>query len=94
MIDFCILGSGMSGSTISNLLKKKYSVEVFDNARGPGGRASNKKFKNNLNFDHGTQYISPKTKGFEKFIKNIVKKKNTKKMARKSSGFYLSKKRF
>ena len=52
---------------------------MFDKARGPGGRASNKKFINNLNFDHGTQYISPKTKGFEKFIKKLVKKKILKK---------------
>jgi len=75
MIDFCILGSGVSGSTIANLLKKKYTLEVFDKARGPGGRASNKKFKNNFNFDHGAQYISPKTKEFEKFIKELTEKK-------------------
>ena len=79
MIDFCILGSGVSGSTIANLLKKKYTVEVFDKARGPGGRASNKKFKNNFNFDHGAQYISPKTKEFEKFIKELTEKKILKK---------------
>ena len=68
MIDFCILGSGISGSTIANLLSKKYSVKVFDKARGPGGRSSNKRFKNNLSFDHGVQYISPKSKEFTKFI--------------------------
>ena len=26
MIDFCVLGSGVAGSTIANLLSKKYSV--------------------------------------------------------------------
>ena len=36
MIDFCVLGSGVSGSTIANILSKKYSVQVFDKARGPG----------------------------------------------------------
>ena len=46
MIDFCVLGSGVAGSTIANLLSKKYSVHVFDKARGPGGRSSNKRFKN------------------------------------------------
>ena len=61
MIDFCVLGSGVSGSTIANILSKKYSVHVFDKARGPGGRSSNKRFKNNLGFDHGVQYISPKS---------------------------------
>ena len=52
MIDFCVLGSGIAGSTIANLLSKKYSVHVFDKARGPGGRSSNKRFKNNLSFDN------------------------------------------
>ena len=78
MMDFCILGSGISGSTIANLLSKKYSVKVFDKARGPGGRSSNKRFKGNLSFDHGVQYISPKTKPFLKFIKKLCKNKTLK----------------
>ena len=77
MIDFCILGSGVSGSTIANLLSKKYSVCVFDKARGPGGRSSNKRLKNALSFDHGVQYISPKNEDFSIFIKKLIKKKNT-----------------
>ncbi len=75
MIDFCVLGSGISGSTIANLLSKKYSVEIFDKARGPGGRASNRRYKRNLSFDHGVQYISPKDNSFKKFI-NYLKNKN------------------
>ena len=75
MIDFCILGSGIAGSTIANLLSKKYSVQVFDKARGPGGRSSNKRFKNNLSFDHGVQYISPKSKLFTAFIHKLYKNK-------------------
>ena len=75
MIDFCILGSGIAGSTIANLLSKKYSVHVFDKARGPGGRSSNKRFKTNLSFDHGVQYIVPKSKIFKEFIQKLYKKK-------------------
>ena len=45
MLDFCIIGSGVSGSTIAYLLSKKHSVHILDKARGPGGRASNKRFK-------------------------------------------------
>ena len=45
MSEFCIIGSGISGSTIANLLNKKYSVILFDKARGPGGRASFKRIK-------------------------------------------------
>jgi len=75
MIDFCVLGSGVAGSTIANLLSKKYSVHVFDKARGPGGRSSNKRFKNNLSFDHGVQYISPKSKPFIKYVHKLYKNK-------------------
>ena len=78
MLDFCIIGSGVSGSTIAYLLSKKYSVHILDKARGPGGRASNKRFKQNLSFDHGVQYISPKSKEFFKFIKTLYKKKEAK----------------
>ena len=38
MRDFCIVGTGISGSTIANLLKKKYSIQVIDKAKGLGGR--------------------------------------------------------
>jgi predicted NAD/FAD-dependent oxidoreductase len=68
MKDFCIVGSGIAGSTIASLLSKKYTVEIFEKARGPGGRASNRRYKDNLSFDHGLQYISPKSKGFKKYV--------------------------
>ena len=78
MKDFCIVGSGIAGSTIANLLAKKYSIEIFDKARGLGGRASNKRYKSNLSFDHGLQYFSPRSNEFKKFIidlkgKNVLK---------------------
>ena len=75
MSKFCIIGSGISGATIANLLSKKHTVVLFDKARGPGGRASFKRLKGKIGFDHGTQYFSPKTKEFKKFITTLVKKK-------------------
>jgi renalase len=75
MKDFCIVGSGVAGSTIANLLAKKYTVEIFDKARGPGGRSSNRRYKDNLSFDHGLQYISPKSNSFKKFILSLKRKK-------------------
>ena len=75
MKDFCVVGSGIAGSTIANLLSKKYSVEIFDKARGPGGRSSNRRYKQNLSFDHGLQYFSPKSKNFKKFLLTLKKKK-------------------
>ena len=75
MSNICIIGSGISGATIANLLSKKHSVVLFDKARGPGGRASFKRIKDKIGFDHGTQYISPKTKEFQKFTKILIQKK-------------------
>ena len=75
MKDFCVVGSGVAGATIANLLTKKYSVEIFDKARGPGGRASNRRYKGSQSFDHGLQYISPKSPEFKKFIMDLKRKK-------------------
>jgi len=75
MKDFCVVGSGIAGSTIASLLAKKHSVEIFDKARGPGGRSSNRRYKKNLSFDHGLQYISPSSQQFKKFILELNKKK-------------------
>ena len=75
MKDFCVIGSGIAGSTIAKLLSKKHTVEIFDKARGPGGRASNRRYKNGASFDHGLQYISPKSNDFKKFILVLQKKR-------------------
>jgi len=94
MINFCVLGSGIAGSTIANLLSKKYSVHVIDKARGPGGRSSNKRFKNNLSFDHGVQYISPKSKPFIKYVHKLYKNKILKSWDENHLDFTFEKKLF
>ena len=68
MKDFCIIGSGISGATIAKALSKKFSIDVYDKARGAGGRSANKKLNKNESFDHGVQYISPKNSQFKRFI--------------------------
>ena len=60
-------------------LSKKYSLDVYDKARGVGGRSSNKKLNKKESFDHGVQYISPKSIQFKKFINNLITKKIVKK---------------
>jgi len=75
MIDFCILGAGISGSTIANLLKKKYSVLVVDKAKGVGGRASNKKINKKISFDHGLQYFTARNNLFKNYLNKLIKKR-------------------
>jgi renalase len=91
--DFCIVGNGIAGSTIANLLSKKYSVEIFDKARGPGGRASNRRYEDNLSFDHGLQYLSPKSNRFEKFILELQRKNVLKKWSGQHLDFTFEKKK-
>ena len=43
MLDFCVIGTGISGSTIAKLLNQKFSVTVYDKAKGIGGRSSFKR---------------------------------------------------
>ena len=83
MSSYCVIGSGISGATIANLLSKKNSVHLYDKARGPGGRSSFKRLNNSKGFDHGAQYISPKSIQFKKFISNLCKKKILKKWSGK-----------
>ncbi len=79
MSDYCVIGSGISGATIANLLNKKFQVNLYDKGRGPGGRASFKRIKGQIGFDHGTQYFSPKTIEFKKFANKLIKIKILKK---------------
>ena len=75
MRNFCVIGSGISGATIANLLSKKHSVDLYDKARGLGGRSSFKRLDEKRGFDHGAQYFSPKSVEFKKFTKMLIEKK-------------------
>jgi predicted NAD/FAD-dependent oxidoreductase len=46
----------------------------------PGGRASFKRLDETKGFDHGTQYISPKTLAFKRFLEKLIKKEGFKKL--------------
>ena len=71
MSSYCVIGSGISGATIANLLSKKNSVHIYDKARGPGGRSSFKRLNKSKGFDHGAQYISPKSIQFKKVFLQV-----------------------
>ena len=75
MIDFAVIGSGISGATISYKLNKKYSVKVFEKAKGVGGRSSFKRFKGKIGFDHGLQYLSPRSREFKSFTNKLIRKR-------------------
>ena len=75
MIDFAVIGSGISGATISNKLNQKYSIKVYEKAKGVGGRSSFKRFKDKIGFDHGLQYLSPRSREFKSFTNKLIRKR-------------------
>ena len=50
MSSFCVIGSGISGATIANLLNKKHTVDLYDKSRGLGGRSYFKSELKKINF--------------------------------------------
>jgi predicted NAD/FAD-dependent oxidoreductase len=67
-----IVGAGIAGLTCARrLLEGGAAVRVLDKARGPGGRASTRR-ANGLRFDHGAQYLTVRTSGFRKTVREMI----------------------
>ncbi|MEM1390188.1 MAG: FAD-dependent oxidoreductase [Pseudomonadota bacterium] len=71
-----IIGAGMAGLSAARDLKKAdVDVCLFDKGRGPGGRMSTRRIQigdSTIRFDHGAQYILPKTPTFQQEIARWV----------------------
>lgn len=71
-----IIGAGMAGLTVANSLQAAgYRVRVFDKGRGPGGRMSTRRVTLDdltVRFDHGAQYMLPKTPAFQAQLERWV----------------------
>lgn len=78
-----IIGAGLSGSVLYNLLKKDGDdVTIFEKSRGAGGRCSTRYINEKL-IDHGTPYFQAHDKDFvefcdEKVAQNILVQKGEK----------------
>ena len=77
MKNVCVIGTGISGSTIANLLSKKYKVDVYEKAKGIGGRSSYRRYLNNFGKPHSICRQCPSQKDKDSLIDhriNVVKK--------------------
>lgn len=63
-----IIGAGLAGLTLANLLKKHFDITVYEKSRGVGGRMSTR-YYNDFKFDHGAQFFTIKTTEFDQFLK-------------------------
>lgn len=68
-----IIGAGLSGISLACLIKKKIKVEIFEKARGVGGRMSTRKTLPFI-FDHGAQYFKINSTDFMHFVSDLLDK--------------------
>ena len=72
MIRVAIIGAGLSGLSLANLLGNKVDVTLFEKARGVSGRMATRRAEPYF-FDHGAQYFTARTKPFQNFIQPFIK---------------------
>lgn len=64
-----VLGAGLAGATAAHALQQAgVAVEVYDKARGPGGRAATRRTEHGA-FDHGAQYFVARDPRFQDQVK-------------------------
>ena len=71
MKKIAIIGAGLAGITVANLLKDYAEVKIFEKSKGPGGRMSTRR-RENYSFDHGAQYFTAREEPFQKFIQPLI----------------------
>lgn len=66
-----IVGAGIAGLSAAKILAKYHEVTVIDKGRGVGGRMATRKI-GDCQADHGAQYFSVQSKGFQYFINELL----------------------
>lgn len=66
-----IIGAGITGLTLARTLGTYASVEVFEKARGVGGRMSTR-YADPFYFDHGAQFFTARSKEFQVFLEPLI----------------------
>ena len=66
MKNIAIIGAGIAGISLANLLQKKVNLTVFEKSRGVGGRMATRRAAP-YQFNHGAQYFKIANKAFKDF---------------------------
>jgi predicted NAD/FAD-dependent oxidoreductase len=68
MVHVGIIGAGLSGLLSARTLADNgHDIQVFEKARGPGGRMSTR-YEGELRFDHGAQYFTVRDERFRTYV--------------------------
>ena len=70
MQNVAVIGAGITGITLANLLQKKVKLTVFEKSRGVGGRMATRRAEP-YQFNHGAQYFKIENKEFKKTATKI-----------------------
>ena len=65
-----IVGAGLSALVLARRLASCADVQLFEKARGPGGRAATRRI-GDFSFDHGTQFFTARTGPFRAFLEPL-----------------------
>ena len=74
MQNVAVIGAGITGITIANLLHEKVNLTVFEKSRGVGGRMATRRAEP-YQFNHGTQYFKIENKEFKDFLQPLIQNK-------------------
>ena len=74
MKNVAVIGAGITGATLANLLKNKVTITVFEKSRGVGGRMATRRAEP-YQFNHGAQYFKVENKEFEYFLQPLMSNK-------------------
>ena len=71
MQKIAVIGAGITGITLANLLQKKFNLTVFEKSRGVGGRMATRRAEP-YQFNHGAQYFKIENKEFKDFLQPLI----------------------
>ncbi len=73
--DIAIIGAGLSGLVLADLLRNHCNITIFEKARGVGGRLATRYNEIGHQFDIGAQFFIAKSNQFKQYISSFIEKK-------------------
>ena len=71
MTRIAIIGAGLSSAVLTRYLDPAIEIEIFEKARGPGGRMAQRRH-GERHFDHGAQYFTARGEAFQEFLAPLL----------------------